>query len=73
MSDNKLLNLLKSGNFTIAFHDRNMVSLYEGKYDYDELPETEDYQFDLCDSHKGYAPYIMCVLVKSLNGKIESI
>jgi len=74
MSDeSKILKLLSSGNFTVAYHDNGQCALYEGKYKYDDLPEESFYDFEMNDNYIGYAPAIVCHLVKALKGKCESI
>jgi hypothetical protein len=73
MTDNQIINLFISGNFTIVFHNRGSCCLYKGKHKYEKLPEKEDASFDMSDGHNGYAPEIMVLLVKALNGKIDSI
>ena len=73
MNGEQILALLKSGNFTIAFHDYSLCCLYKGKHEYDKLPKKEVASFDLHDGHTGYASEIMVLLVKALNGKIDSI
>lgn len=73
MKDKEILELMRSGDFTIAFHDYSRCSFYKGRHKYDKLPENEDCEFDLHDGFKGYASEIMVLLVKALNGKIDSI
>lgn len=73
MKEGQIIELLKSGNFTIAFHDYSTCYLYKGKHQYDKLPKKEIASFDLHDGYNGYACEIMTLLVKALNGKIDSI
>lgn len=73
MKDKEILELMRSGNFTIAFHDYSRGSFYKGRHEYEDLPEKEEFEFDLHDGFKGYAPEIMILLVKALKGKIDSI
>lgn len=68
---NKIIKLLKSGDFTIAYHDNGSPYLYKGKHEYDDLPEKELYQFD--DGHDGYIPEVVYMLVKALGGATETI
>ena len=72
MSEKQIIKLLKSGNFTIAYHDSQAPSLYKGKIKYDELPPQEDYEFMRCN-FEGYIPEVVLCLVKALGGKIETI
>jgi hypothetical protein len=74
MSDEqKIIELLQSGDFTIAYHDNGSCCLYKGKYTYDELPEEEDFGFDMNEHEIGYAPAIVVHLVRALKGNIDSI
>lgn len=70
-NEQKIIDLLKSGNFTIAYHDNGYCCLYRGKYLYDELPEREDFSFDM-EGAEGYAPEIVSLLAKALGGRTES-
>ena len=72
MTENEIIKLLKSGDFTIFYHDNGQCSLYKGKYTEEDLPEDSDVDFDMSDS-EGYAPGIVTHLVKALNGNIGSI
>ena len=66
---NKIIQLLKSGDFTVAYHDNGVCSIYKGKHKYEDLPDSI-YEPDDTD---GYAPEIVELLVKALGGKIDSI
>lgn len=69
MKEKEIIELLKSGNFTIAYHDNGVCSLYKDKYTnydkiYDEKPVLEiDCEFD------GYLPKEVELLIKALGGK----
>jgi len=63
--------LLKSGNFTIAYHDKDYCCLYEGKFKYDDLPEDGEFAEFYCSD--GYAPKIVKFLAEALGGKVISI
>ena len=67
----KIIELLKSGDFTIAYHDNDSPYLYKKKLEYDDLPEKEYYQFD--SNHDGYIPEVVFLLVKALGGATETI
>ena len=72
MTKNEKIELLKSGNFTIAYHDDDYCCLYKGKFDYDELPEDgEITSFDGTTS--GYISEAVEYLVKALGGSVISI
>jgi len=72
MTKNEKIELLKSGNFTIAYHDSDYCCLYKGKLDYDELPEDgEVAEFD--GTTDGYISEAVEYLVKALGGKVISI
>jgi hypothetical protein len=71
MKENKIVELLRSGDFTIAYHDNGYACLYKGKFDYDSLPKKELSDFDGGDI--GYAPNVVVLLVAALGGKIDSI
>lgn len=74
----KVLDLLKSGDFTIVFHDSDSATLHPGKIKYEQTGEGSKnyvpavYEFDdVCEN--GYASPEVVALVKALGGKVESI
>ena len=71
MKEKQIIDLLKSGNFTIAYHDNEYCCLYKGKLEYDNLPE--DGEIAEYDDSRGYIPDIVDILVKALGGKAETI
>jgi hypothetical protein len=71
MTDKEIINLLRSGNFTIYYHDNGQCMLFNGKHSEVTLPEKEDASFDLSGGD-GYAPEIVCLLVAALHGCVES-
>lgn len=74
MTEQDLIKLFKSGNFTIAYHDNQEGCIYEGKIDdYDKLPEDGEIDDFFSWACEGYLPYIVQVLVKALGGKALSI
>jgi hypothetical protein len=74
MNDQDLINLLKSGNFTIAYHDNQDGCVYEGRIDnYGKLPEDGEVDDFYSWDHDGYLPYIVKMLVKALGGEALSI
>lgn len=73
MIEQDLIKLLKSGNFTIAYHDNQAGCVYRDRIDdYDKLPSPVD-GFDSWMHEEGYLPYIVKMLVKALGGKALSI
>ena len=67
----KVVELLRTGNFTIAYHDNQSPSLYKGKLDYDQLENKKE--IDLEGVGDGYCPQIVCLLVEALDGYYDSI
>lgn len=69
----EIIELLKSGDFTLAYHDNGCASLYKRKLKYDDLDGIEE----VCDfsmySLDDYAPAEVKALVKALGGKVVSI
>ncbi len=77
MTEQSIIRLLRSGNFTISYHDSDDARLYKGKWKYDDLVNddgdevAEEVYFD--DESNGYTPAIVTLLVKALKGKVNSI
>ena len=68
----KIKDLIKSGNFTIAYHDCGYCCLYKGKLKYDDLPEdgkVKEYEGE----YDGYIPDVVKELVSVLGGKVITI
>ena len=64
----EILALLKSGDFTIAYHDSGDAYLYRGRHEYDKLKSKDKvHAFDY-DS-EGYIPMEVQLLVEALGGK----
>ncbi len=70
--DTELIELFKSGDFTIAYHDNGHCCVYAGKWNYDDLPEKEEAEFDTNDTY-GYLPKIVELLTKALGGETQTI
>lgn len=68
----ELIELFKSGDFTIAYHDNGHCCVYAGKWNYDDLPEKEEAEFDYSDA-EGYCPTIVSLLTKALGGETQTI
>lgn len=66
----KIIEILKSGDFTIAYHDNGYCNLYKGKFEYDDL-KGKPIEFD--DWEDGYTPDVVKQLVEALGGKVVSI
>jgi len=80
MTEKKLINILRSGDFTIIYWDREQPTIYKGKWDFNKEFEKDDYaemnkheiEFDFYNLN-GYVPDIVTLLVKALKGKVDSI
>lgn len=68
----KILEILKSGKFTLAYHDSNYCCLYEGHKKYDDL-EEDMHIAEFGESSFSYIPEEVEVLVKALGGKVVSV
>ena len=71
MNKNTIIKLLKSGNFTIAYHDSGECTLYKGHKAYEDLPE--DGIADFGGQTDGYIEDVVELLVEALGGKTETI
>lgn len=71
MTKREIIELLKSGDFTIAYHDSGYCCLYQGKIPYSKLPEESIKEFE--GTTKGYIPCEVELLVVALGGKVSSI
>jgi hypothetical protein len=67
----EIIDLFKSGDFTIVYHDRGYCRVYKGKHSYEELPKAST-GFDDSESF-GYCPDIVTLLAEALGGKTDSI
>ena len=67
----KIVELLKSGNFTVSYSDIGICCIYEGKYEHDNLPEIPFHEFS-CEMN-GYMPVEMMLFIEALNGKADVI
>ena len=74
MSDKEVIELLKTGNFTIAYSDSGCCDLFKGKYSYSKLPVDKELRsFDYAEDFNGYMPKIVELLIKALGGKGNSV
>lgn len=73
--DKKLLHLIKSGDFTIVYHDNDSCEIHKGQFDeYEDVPENKRpvYEFNYASS-EGYCPEVVSLLVEALGGKSISV
>ena len=69
----KLYEFLKSGNFTLVYHDNQACTLYKGKLkDTDEINDKTKVIIEYGGSSEGYTPDEVEDLVKALGGKVLS-
>jgi len=79
MKEKGIVELLKSGNFTIIYWERGVTSIYKGKWNFTKEFEKDEYEemgksliIEL-DGVDGYCPGIVELLSKALGGKTDSI
>lgn len=65
-----ILELLRSGDFTVSYHDNATPGLYKGKWKYEDLEDAEE--IELANWEDGYCPQIVSLLVEALGGKSNS-
>ncbi|NQT32210.1 MAG: hypothetical protein HQ594_00880 [Candidatus Omnitrophica bacterium] len=76
MKDKKIVELLKGGNFTILYHDKEHCSLYRGRYDsYEEISGSKKEAAEFCefDDKEHFLPKIVSLLVDALGGRCDSV
>lgn len=73
MNKQSIIKILKSGNFTLAYHDNGYCDLYKGRYEYDELPEDENSIAEFEGMEEGYIPAEVLYLIEALGGKVDSV
>lgn len=71
----KVIELFKSGNFSIHYHGNGQCSVYANRFEYTEFIDGEGNDanpgkeiYDTCDTY-GYLPEIVELLVIALGGK----
>jgi hypothetical protein len=69
MKKDKVIELLKTGEFTVAYHDNDSCYIYKGHRRYENLGK----EIFSPDGSNGYAPEIVEMLVEALGGNVESI
>ena len=77
MNKEQIIEVLKSGNFTIAYHDSDYATIHVGKLDYEELiTDANDeliHDYETCGQIDGYIPEIVQLLAEALGGKSITI
>lgn len=68
----KLMAVIKSGDFSIITWDQNCFSIYEGNHDIDTIEDCVKPIYESCDSC-GYMPKIVALLTEALGGQTSSI
>jgi len=72
--DERILNLIKSGNFTVITWDNGQYSFYEGKQTVDTVSDKDLEAFIEFDCEEdGYMPDAVALLIKALGGNWGSI
>jgi hypothetical protein len=71
MASKELVELLKSGDFTLGYHDNGYCEVYRGRIEYDDINEKDLQPVGSFDSseNEGYIPAEVAALVKALGGK----
>jgi hypothetical protein len=80
MKEKKLIELFKSGDFTIIYWDSGEPTIYQGKWSKEKEFKRDDYEtlnkaqieFPMYNMN-GYCPDIVTLLTKALGGKSDSI
>jgi hypothetical protein len=79
LTKKELIEIIKSGNFTVYYHDNGSSNIYEGKYTeeyFDELIEENKFDdFDdenniFISSFDGYYTEDLALLIKALGGNL---
>jgi len=80
ISKKKLIELFRSGDFTIVYWDSGEPTIYRGKWNYNKEFERDDYETMNKAIVKypmyymgGYVPDIVALLAEALKGKTDSI
>lgn len=69
-TEKEIVQLLKSGDFTIAYHDNGYACLYKGRMEYEDLPDKEYYTFF---GDGSYTPEEVKLLIRALGGSSQSV
>lgn len=74
MTNKKLIELFKSGDFTIHYNDNGCCSVYKGRFkDYFSKPEDIESVAEFGCDFNGYLPREVALLVEALGGKSDSV
>lgn len=79
MTQEKIIEMLKSGDFTIIYWDNEEPTLYQKRWDRHEEYERDEYatmnKFEVVfgATNNGYVPTIVELLTEALGGKADSI
>jgi len=75
----QIIQILKSGDFTIYYHDNEAPTLYQKKWymdeenERDECKTVEKFEIDFEDYNSGYCPKIVDLLAEALGGITGSV
>ncbi len=72
MKNKQIIELLKSGDFTIAYHDNAYCTLHKGKHEYEDCTDENEVAV-FGGNGNGYLPEEVELLVKALGGKAHTI
>lgn len=78
MTEKSIINLLRSGKFTVIGQDSDCLEIYKGHIKYDQIVDDDGdvVQEEVIyedNGGVGYVPEIVRLLVKALKGKVDSI
>lgn len=68
----KVVELLRSGNFTVIYDDNGSGSIYKGKHDYGNCLQ-KDKVVDFGGQGWGYTPEEVELLIEALGGEVDSV
>ena len=69
MTEKKIIELMKSGDFSLMYHDNGYCTIHKGHIKYED---SETGVIELPDKEFGYVPSEVVLLVKALKGKVDS-
>lgn len=74
MNKEKIMQLIRDGEFTLLYHDNGHCCIYKGKYkDYSDVPENATPLLEFENESDGYLPAEVKLLVEALGGECDSI
>lgn len=75
MERTKLLEIIKSGDFSVYYHDNGCSTIYQGKHDFDEVKDWDAMEkLIIFESEpNGYHTSDLELLVDALGGVIYSV